>query len=54
MRGLEGETFMWCKNLNRLEIPNGVEYIGEQCFRDSGVEEITLPSTLKGIDKDMF
>ena len=37
-----------------MEVPNGVEYIGVYCFRDSGVEEITLPCTLKGIGTDAF
>ena len=37
-----------------MEIPNSVEYIGEECFSHSGVEEITLPGTLKGIGKDAF
>lgn len=37
-----------------MEIPRGVEYIGEFCFFDSGVEEITLPSTLKEIGRHAF
>ena len=37
-----------------MEIPNGVEYIGKECFSSSGIEEITFPGTLKGIDTDAF
>ena len=37
-----------------MEVPNGIEYIGSECFRDSGVEEIMLPGTLKGIGTDAF
>ena len=45
---------MRCENLKRLEIPHGVEYIGEWCFSYSGIEEITLPSTLKKMGENIF
>ena len=54
LKRLEYQTFWYCKNLKRVEIPNGIEQIGEECFCDSGVEEITLPGTLKGIGTDAF
>ena len=31
-----------------------MEYIGRACFCFSGIEEITLPSTLKEIDEKAF
>ena len=31
-----------------------MEYIGEQCFYGSGVEEIVLPSTLREINEYVF
>ena len=31
-----------------------MEYIGKYCFYFSGIEEITLPSTLKEISKGAF
>ena len=37
-----------------MEVPNGIEYIGSECFRDSGVEEIMLPATLREISKSTF
>lgn len=37
-----------------MYIPNGVEYIGELCFANSGIGEISLPSTLKEISEDAF
>ena len=54
MKRLECKTFCNCENLKRIEIPNGVEHIGEWCFCGSGIEEITLPGTLKEIGKDAF
>ena len=47
-------TFECCKSLKSIEIPDGVEYIGKKCFSFSEIKEITIPSTLKGIDKDAF
>ena len=32
LKRLEVQTFGNCKNLKNLEIPEGVEYIGDQCF----------------------
>lgn len=46
--------FYLCEDLKSVEIPNGVEYIGEDCFEGSGVEKIMLPGTLKEIDKYAF
>ena len=54
LKRLEEETFYYCENLKRVEIPNGVEYIGKQCFEGSGIEEIALPHTLKEIDENAF
>ena len=49
LKRIEAETFSLCKNLKSIDIPNGVEYIGEECFQKSRIKEITLPSTLKEI-----
>ena len=32
LKRVEENTFGFCKNLKRIEIPKGVEYIGEFCF----------------------
>lgn len=47
-------TFECCKNLKSIEISDGVEYIGKKCFSFSGIEEITISGTLKGINDDAF
>ena len=54
MKRIEGWTFNLCENLKSVEIPNGVECIEEFCFASSGIEEITLPSTLKEISEKAF
>ena len=50
LKTIEAETFRNCRNLKRVEIPNGTEYIGAGCFWGSGIEEISLPSTLRKIE----
>ena len=41
-------------DLKNVEISEGVEYIGNECFSCSKVEEFTFPSTLKEIELDAF
>ena len=54
LKRIEKETFYKCKNLRSVEIQNGVEYIGEECFKSSTIKSITLPSTLKRIEDETF
>ena len=54
MKEIDIETFYGCKYLKRIEIPEGVEHIGDGCFSHSGVEEVTLPSTLRDINQSVF
>ena len=54
LKKIEAETFRNCRNLKRVEIPNGTEYIGAGCFWGSGIEEISLPSTLRKIEDISF
>lgn len=44
---IETMTFFDCKCLKRIEIPDGVKYIERHCFEKSGLQEISLPYTLK-------
>lgn len=34
-----------------MDLPEGLEYIGENCFYGSGLAEITLPGTLREVGK---
>lgn len=49
---IEEEAFSGCSSLRSIGLPNGVKRIEKRCFWESGVEEVTLPSTLKWIEKD--
>lgn len=46
--------FYECKNIKNVKIPNGIEYVGKECFWNSGIEEITLPGTLSEIGEKAF
>lgn len=54
LKRIEAKTFANCKNLKCVEIPNGVEYLGKECFSGSGTKEITLPETLREICAGAF
>lgn len=51
---IEARTFLNCYYLKIVEISHHVEYLGNECFKNSGIEEITLPNTLKEISKNAF
>ena len=40
--------------MKHIALPDKLEYIGEYCFRESGLEFISLPPTLKIIGKNAF
>ncbi len=50
---IEDDAFEGCTALKALEIPEGVEYIGE-AFRTTSLTEIILPISLVGLNQDAF
>ena len=40
LKRIESNTCYKCTNLQNVEIPNGVEYIGEECFKESALRSI--------------
>lgn len=42
-------AFDWCKNLKEINLTEGIEYICDYAFRNTGLVEIKLPETLKSI-----
>lgn len=54
LRTLGKYVFNGCSRLRSIEIPDGVERIGNECFRHSGIEEITFPSALREIGANAF
>lgn len=51
---MEYSTFTSCKNLRNIALPDGLEYLGRACFKESALESIGLPPTLKTIDEKAF
>lgn len=54
LKRIESMTFCECCGLKNIEIPDGVEYIGKECFKYSAIEMIKLPSKLKTIEAKIF
>ena len=48
------EAFRWCRNLNEIALPEGLEIIGVGCFRDTVIKEITIPKSVKSIGMAAF
>lgn len=51
---MERCAFYDCQDLRSVEVQEGVERIDKYCFSYSGVEEISLPGSLKELDQDAF
>lgn len=47
-------AFDLCRKLNKINIPNNVEMIGEGAFAFTSLEEIVFPHSLKEIEMDAF
>lgn len=54
LKRLEDRTFSGCKSLKDVQLRQGLESIGKQCFSGSGIEEVTLPGTLMEIEDLAF
>lgn len=52
--GIGSYAFALLKNVTEITIPEGVTYIGSQCFYNSGIRVINLPSTLENADFTAF
>ena len=53
---IENSAFENCENLKEVvfEERSKLEEIGDYCFKNSGLEEITLPKMLKEVGDDAF
>lgn len=47
-------AFCYCSSLKRIDLPEGLEIIGECVFESSGLEVITFPGTLKEVHQYIF
>ena len=44
MKTIKARAFQHCSSLNAINFPEGVEYIGDMAFSDSGLESVEIPS----------
>ena len=51
---IEGSAFFGCKNLISVTLSEGLESIGEHCFRRTAIKEITIPKSVKSIGRSAF
>jgi len=54
IRSLGLNLFKGCTNLTSFEIPSSVTSIGSNAFKESGLEEITIPDSVKTISSHAF
>lgn len=54
LRVLEINTFQNCRNLREVQLSEGLETVGAQCFYGSGVESIVLPTSVKVVGAGAF
>ena len=46
--------FRQCKNLKNIPLPDGLETIGIKSFSESGLEEVTLPVSVRDVAASAF
>ena len=54
LKTLEKDAFRSCHFLASATLNEGLEEVGEGCFRMAGLEEVTLPKSVKTIGRRAF
>lgn len=54
VKRLGANVFNGKSNITSVTIGEGIEYIGESCFRKTGITSITIPSSVKTVGKSAF
>ena len=49
LKNIGNWVFCNCTNLKNILFPDGLETIGRGCFERSGLEEVTLPASVKNV-----
>ena len=47
---LGDSAFLKCKSLKAITLPHNLQTIGESCFQNSGLTELTIPNSVKKIE----
>ena len=51
---IEYRTFMDCKELKAVDLPEGLNYIGTSCFYRTGLESVEFPTSLRTLCQAAF
>lgn len=54
LTGIDNWAFAYCTHLQRIDIPEGVKFIGSNAFYCTNLKEVTFPKTLKKIGSSAF
>ena len=54
VKTLEPLAFMECYSLTRIQLPEGLQTIGHNCFSSSGLTEIQIPASVTSIGSSAF
>lgn len=54
VKAILNNAFCGCSKLKKLSIPEGVVYLGDSCFKESGIEEFDCPRTISVIPSKCF
>ena len=54
LREIASGTFWKCRNLKSVRFAEGLERIGEDAFRKTGLGSVDLPVSLKSVDEGTF
>ena len=54
LKNIGDKAFFDCEELTNIEFNEGLEFIGEDSFLNTGIREITLPTSLKRIANCSF
>lgn len=54
MKRIEYSAFEDCKNMRHIVFPEGLVFIGKNCFRGSGLAKVITPASLRTISQGAF
>ena len=54
LKRIEHRTFKDCKNLKNIDLPEGLRYIGAECFSGCGINYVTIPAALRSAGANVF
>ncbi|RAW47464.1 leucine-rich repeat domain-containing protein, partial [Metamycoplasma hominis] len=54
IKEIDDSAFLWCQNLKKVILNEGLEKIGAEAFYNTNIESITIPGSVKEIGEGAF